>query len=366
MRKKKDMPNSPMGEITHAYHLDAHLYAQFLRRYAEARGVQRIEGMIQGATQNGETGFIETLVLTDGRAIEGDLFIDCSGFRGLLIEEVLKTGYEDWSHYLPMNRAWAVPCSSVEPLLPYTRATARQAGWQWRIPLQHRIGNGHVFCSDFIGEQEAADVLMANLDGKALADPRLLKFTTGKRKKLWNKNVIANGLASGFLEPMESTSIHLVQATIARLATLFPDKSFAQADVDEFNRQSDFDYEKIRDFLILHYKATERDDSPFWQRCRDMEIPASLQQKLDIWKAHGRVFRESTELFSEISWLEVLLGQRVYPRSYNPLVDAMSDDKVREFLDRVEGTIERCVQHMPLHRQYVQDQCATPEFARSA
>lgn len=363
-RKRKDMPNSPMGEITHAFHLDAHLYAQFLRRYAEQRGTKRVEGKIRGATQHPETGFIETVVMEDGRAIEGDLFIDCSGFRGLLIEEVLKTGYEDWSHHLPMNRAWAVPCSSVEPLLPYTRATARSAGWQWRIPLQHRIGNGHVFCNSFISEQEAADVLMANLDGTAQAQPRMLKFVTGKRKKLWNKNVIANGLASGFMEPLESTSIHLVQATVSRLVTLFPDQGFAQADVDEFNRQSDFEYEKIRDFLILHYKATERDDSPFWRHCRDMAIPDSLQQKLDIWRAHGRVFRESSELFSEISWVEVLLGQRVYPRSYNPLVDALSEEKTREFLGNIETIIDRCVQHMPTHRDYVREQCASAEFQR--
>jgi tryptophan halogenase len=249
----------------------------------------------------------------------------------------------------------------VEPLLPYTRATAREAGWQWRIPLQHRTGNGHVFCNSFISEQAAADTLMANLDGRALAEPRMLKFVTGKRKKIWNKNVVANGLASGFMEPLESTSIHLVQATISRLTSLFPDQGFAQADIDEFNRQSDYDYEKIRDFLILHYKATERDDTPFWRHCRDMKVPDSLQQKMDVWRAHGRVFREGSELFSEISWLEVLLGQRVYPNSYNPLVDAMPDEKVRDFLANVENTIDRCVQHMPSHRDYVRDQCASPD-----
>jgi tryptophan halogenase len=361
IRKRKDMPNSPMGEIAHAFHFDASLYAQFLRRYAEARGVERIEGKIKGATQHPETGFVQTVELEDGRSIAGDLYIDCSGFRGLLIEEVLKTGYEDWSHYLPMNRAWAVPCSAVEPLLPYTRATAREAGWQWRIPLQHRTGNGHVFCNSFISEQAAADTLMANLDGRALAEPRMLKFVTGKRKKIWNKNVVANGLAGGFMEPLESTSIHLVQATISRLTSLFPDQGFAHADIDEFNRQSDYDYEKIRDFLILHYKATERDDTPFWRHCRDMKVPDSLQQKMDVWRAHGRVFREGSELFSEISWLEVLLGQRVYPNSYNPLVDAMPDEKVRDFLANVENTIDRCVQHMPSHRDYVRDQCASPD-----
>ncbi|MBH9551778.1 tryptophan halogenase family protein [Inhella gelatinilytica] len=362
VRAQPNMPNSPMGEIAHAFHFDAHLYAKFLRRYAEARGVERVEGKIAGATQHPETGFVQDLVLSDGRRVEGDLFIDCSGFRGLLIEEVLKTGYEDWSHYLPCNRAWAVPCASVEPLLPYTRATARDAGWQWRIPLQHRIGNGHVFCDSFISEQAAVDVLTANLDGRIMAEPRLLKFVTGKRKKLWNKNVVANGLASGFMEPLESTSLHLVQATIARLTSLFPDKGFNPADIDEFNRQSEFEFIKIRDFLILHYKATERDDTAFWRHCRNMAIPESLQHKMDVFKAHGRVFREGSEMFSEISWLEVMLGQRVYPQSYHPLVDALPEQKVRDFLENIENTIDRCVQHMPSHRDYIRQHCASAEF----
>ena len=298
MRAQRDLGNSPLADISHAYHFDAGLYAAFLSRYAQARGVQRVEGKIAGVSTRATDGFVDALVMEDGQRIEGDLFIDCSGFRGLLIEQSLHTGYEDWSHWLPCNRAWAVPCASVAPLTPYTRATARSAGWQWRIPLQHRIGNGHVFCSDFVSETEAADVLVNNLDGQRLADPRLLKFVTGKRKKLWNKNVVAVGLASGFMEPLESTSIHLIQNTIARLTTFFPYQQFDAADIAEFNRQSDDEFEKIRDFLILHYKATERSDSEFWNHCRTMTIPGSLQRKIDLWSSNGRVFRDSGELFS--------------------------------------------------------------------
>ena len=358
MRAQRDLGNSPLADISHAYHFDAGLYAAFLSRYAQARGVQRVEGKIAGVSTRATDGFVDALVMEDGQRIEGDLFIDCSGFRGLLIEQSLHTGYEDWSHWLPCNRAWAVPCASVAPLTPYTRATARSAGWQWRIPLQHRIGNGHVFCSDFVSETEAADVLVNNLDGQRLADPRLLKFVTGKRKKLWNKNVVAVGLASGFMEPLESTSIHLIQNTIARLTTFFPYQQFDAADIAEFNRQSDDEFEKIRDFLILHYKATERSDSEFWNHCRTMTIPGSLQRKIDLWSSNGRVFRDSGELFSEISWVEVFIGQRITPRGYHPLVDTLTETRTAEFLGNVRNTIQRCVDTMPPHAQYVAEQCA--------
>ena len=358
MRAQRDLGNSPLADISHAYHFDAGLYAAFLSRYAQARGVQRVEGKIAGVSTRASDGFVDALVLEDGQRIEGDLFIDCSGFRGLLIEQSLHTGYEDWSHWLPCNRAWAVPCASVAPLTPYTRSTARSAGWQWRIPLQHRIGNGHVFCSDFIAETAAADILVNNLDGQRLADPRLLKFVTGKRKKLWNKNVVAVGLASGFMEPLESTSIHLIQNTIARLTTFFPYQQFDAADIAEFNRQSDDEFEKIRDFLILHYKATERTDSEFWNYCRTMSIPGSLQRKIDLWSSNGRVFRDSGELFSEISWVEVFIGQRITPRGYHPLVDTLTEARTAEFLGNVRNTIQRCVDAMPPHAQYVAEQCA--------
>lgn len=365
MRARKDLGNTPLAEITHAFHFDAALYAGFLRRYAEARAVTRIEGKIQGVTTRADNGHIDAVVMEDGRKIAGDLFIDCSGFRGLLIEQTLQTGYEDWSHWLPCNRALAVPCASVEPLTPYTRSTAHTAGWQWRIPLQNRTGNGHVYSSDFIQDQAAADQLLANLDGKPLADPRLLQFVTGKRKKLWNKNVVAIGLASGFMEPLESTSIHLIQSTIARLATFFPYQNINPVDVDEFNRQSDFEFEKIRDFLILHYKATTRDDSEFWNYCRTMSIPETLKTKMELFQGSGRVFRESSEMFSEISWLEVMLGQHIQPASYHPLVDALEKEKIVSFMAGIEATISRCVDVMPPHAEYVNSVCRSPESVLS-
>ena len=358
MRARRDMGNSPLAEISHAYHFDASLYAAFLRRYAEARNVRRIEGKIAGATTRPDNGHVDAVVLESGLRVEGDLFIDCSGFRGLLIEQTLHTGYEDWSHWLPCNRALAVPCESVTPLAPYTRATARKAGWQWRIPLQHRIGNGHVYCSEFISDDEASETLMSHLDGKALASPRPLRFVTGKRKKFWNKNVIAVGLASGFMEPLESTSIHLIQSTIARLTSFFPDQHFNPADIDEFNRQADFEMERIRDFLILHYKATERSDSEFWNYCRTMSIPATLQAKLDLWEQNARIFRESNEMFSEISWVEVFLGQHRTPRGYHPLVDALPKQKIIDFMRSVESTMHRCVEAMPTHAEFVAEHCA--------
>jgi tryptophan halogenase len=359
MRARKDLGRSPLAEIAHAYHFDAGLYAAFLRRYAERRGVLRIEGRIGSVSTRADNGFVESVTMESGQRVPGDLFIDCTGFRGLLIEQTLHTGYEDWSHWLPVNRAWAVPCENHHPLTPYTRATARAAGWQWRIPLQHRMGNGHVFCNSFIGEQEAADVLVGNLDAPRLADPRMLRFVTGKRRQLWNRNVVAVGLSSGFLEPLESTSIHLIQNTVARLTTFFPFDRFDQADIDEFNRQSDFEFERIRDFIILHYKATERTDTEFWNYVRTMPIPDSLAHKLELWRSNARVFRDSQELFSEISWVEVLLGQRIVPRGYHPLVDTLAAEKIDEFLAGVRQTIARCVEAMPTHEQYVAEQCRT-------
>jgi tryptophan 7-halogenase len=357
MRAQRDMGRSPLAEIAHAYHFDAGLYAAFLRRYAEKLGVTRLEGKISAATQRPGDGFIDAVVMEGGRRVEGELFIDCSGFRGLLIEQTLHTGYEDWSHWLPADRAWAVPCENHHPLTPYTRATAHTAGWQWRIPLQHRMGNGHVFSSSYISEQAAADVLVNNLDAPRLAEPRMLRFVTGKRRRLWNKNVVAVGLASGFLEPLESTSIHLIQNTIARLTTFFPFSRFDEADIEEFNRQSDFEFERIRDFIILHYKATERTDTPFWNYVRTMPIPDTLAHKIELFRSNGRVFRENAELFSEISWVEVFLGQRIVPSGYHPLVDTLGKDKVREFLAGVKQTIARCVEAMPAHERYVAEHC---------
>lgn len=359
IRARQDMPESPLGKIVHAFHFDANLYAKFLRQFAEKLGVTRIEGKVRTATQRSEDGFIDALVMENGERIAGDFFIDCSGFRGLLIEEVLKTGYEDWSHWLPCDRAWAVPCESSGPLLPYTRSTARDAGWQWRIPLQNRIGNGHVYSSRFSSDEAASDILMNNLDGKALADPRLLKFVTGKRKKIWNKNVVSLGLSSGFMEPLESTSIHLIQSTIGRLTTLFPDQGFDVADIDEFNRQADLEFEKIRDFLIMHYKVTRRDDSEFWNYVRTMEIPLSLQRKLDLFESKGRIFRDSNEMFTDVSWFSVMFGQGLIPRGYHPLLDSVGDERIAHFLAQVEHVTKKCVDAMPSHADYVAGTCAS-------
>jgi tryptophan halogenase len=358
MRARPDVPNSPLAQIAHAFHFDASLYARFLRGYSEARGVTRIEGKIVEVRQREGDGHIESLTLQSGQSIAGDLFVDCSGFRGLLIEGTLKTGYEDWSHWLPCDRAVAVPCASAKELTPYTRATARTAGWQWRIPLQHRIGNGHVFCSKFISEDEATAVLLGNLDGEPLAAPRTLRFVTGKRKKAWNKNVVSLGLASGFIEPLESTSIHLVQMGIAHLLTFFPSAGFDQIDIDEYNRVMSQEYDWVRDFIILHYKATERTDTPFWNYCRTMEVPETLQRRMDLFRSHGRVLREGNELFTKVSWLQVMHGQRIRPQAHHPLASELPENEIQTYLDEVEGVIAACVDYMPSHAKFIAEHCA--------
>lgn len=352
-----DAGNSPLSNISYAFHFDAGLYARFLREYSEARGVIRTEGMVVDTILRASDGFIEAVQLASGERVEADFFIDCSGFRGLLIEQALHTGYEDWSHWLPCDRAWAVPSESVAEPTPYTRSTAHSAGWQWRIPLQHRVGNGHVFSSKFMSEDEACSILLNNLDGKPLAEPRLLKFVTGKRKKIWNKNCVAVGLASGFMEPLESTSLHLVQSTIARLMSFFPNKHFDQEDIDEFNRQSHFEIDRIRDFLILHYYATTRDDSDFWNYCRTMSVPEELTQKIEQFKKNGRIYRNSGEMFNDLSWLEVMLGQGVRPRSYHPIVDMMPKDELLRRMENIKSVIARSVEVMPSHAEFIAEHC---------
>ena len=349
-----DRPNSPLADIAYAYHFDAGLYARFLREYAEARGVRRIEGRIVDVVLHPESGHVASVRLESGDSVGGQLFVDCSGFRGLLIEQALGTGHVDWTHWLPCDRAAAVPCRSVAPTTPYTRSTARTAGWQWRIPLQHRIGNGHVFCSSFISEDEAIAQLMANLDGEPLAEPRVLRFGAGKRRRFWNRNVIAIGLSSGFMEPLESTSIHLIQSAIARLAAFFPHAGIDQAEVDTFNRHSDEEYDAIRDFLIAHYHVTRRDDTPFWNHCRTMAIPETLQRKLELFAANGRVFRENNELFAETNWLQCLLGQGLNPRGYHPLVDTQTRERITDYLGNIRQVVGNCVQAMPTHDDFIQ------------
>lgn len=358
MPARQDVENSPVNDIAHAYHFDASLYARYLRGIAESRGVRRTEGKVTRCITSQEDGSVTHLVMENGEQIGAELFIDCSGFRGLLTEQCLQTGYEDWSHWLPCDRALAVPCAPAPALLPYTRATAHRAGWQWRIPLQHRIGNGHVYCSQYVSDDEAAATLLANLDGEALAEPRMLRFQTGMRKLAWNKNVIAIGLSGGFLEPLESTSIHLIQSAIARLITFFPRRQMNQADVDEYNRQSRFEYERIRDFVILHYKVNQRTDADFWKMCSDMRVPETLEQKIALYRNNGRLLRIDNELFAEEAWLQVMEGQNLQPATYHPLADLLPDSETEQYLQSVKQVIANCVAAMPDHAAYIQQHCA--------
>ena len=302
-------PRLVQSTYDYAYHLDASLYAKYLRVYSEKKGVERIEGRVEEVNQDAENGLITAVRLSDAREIEADFFVDCTGFRGLLIEQALKTGYEDWSHWLPCDRAVAVPCKSGGEFTPYTRSIAHDAGWQWRIPLQHRIGNGYVYCSRFLEDDAAAEKLMSGLDGEALAEPRFLRFTTGRRNKFWNRNCVAIGLSAGFMEPLESTSIHLIQSAITRLLALFPDRNFDELGIREYNRITINEYERVRDFLILHYHATERDDSPLWRYCSGMSIPETLQYKMEHFRRYGRLVTDGMELFQNPSWLAVHVGQ---------------------------------------------------------
>jgi len=350
-------PRLILSSLSYAFHFDAALYAAWLRRYAEARGVTRVEGRVVDVELRGEDGFIRALCLEGERRIEGELFIDCSGFHGLLIEQALKTGYEDWTHWLPCDRAVAVPCESVVPLLPYTRATAHAAGWQWRIPLQHRIGNGHVYSSAFVSDDEATATLLANLDGKPLADPRPLRFTTGRRRKFWNRNCIALGLAAGFLEPLESTSIHLVQSGLTQLAAVFPDASFDPADAREYNRVQLAEFDRVRDFIILHYKQNARDDAPLWRQCRAMPIPPELEYRMQLFASSGRVMTEERDLFAESNWLSVMLGQGISPARHDPLADLVPLEETRRRLGELRGLIRATATAMPDHAAFIATHC---------
>ena len=338
---------------SYAFHFDASLYAQYLRRYAEQRGVLRLERKVEQVELRPADGFIQALRLDDGSRVEADLYIDCSGFRGLLIEEALHTGYEDWTHWLPCDRAIAVPCESAGELTPYTRSTARSAGWQWRIPLQHRIGNGYVYCSRYLSDDEATATLLANLDGPALTEPKVLRFTTGRRRLFWNKNCIALGLASGFMEPLESTSIHLVQSGLMQLAAIFPDRSFDPADAAEYNRLQIGEYEHVRDFVMLHYHATERDDHPLWRYCAAMPIPDSLAYRKQLFCSSGRVAFYDKELFVEPNWLSLFIGQRCWPRRHDPLADIPSLADTQRHLATLKAQIRDTAEHMPTHEQFI-------------
>lgn len=355
-------PRTVQSSIAYAFHFDAGLYAAYLRRIAETRGVRRIEGRIGQVRLNPENGFVSTLHLADGRELAGDLFIDCTGFRGLLIGDALGVPNQDWSHWLPADRAIAVPSRNVSPPVPYTRAIARPAGWQWRIPLQHRTGNGHVYCSQFMEDAAAERLLLENLEGPVLADPRQLRFKAGRRDEFWSRNVVAIGLSGGFMEPLESTSIHLIQAGISKLIALMPDKRFNPAERETYNRLTSLQFDQIRDFIILHYKATER-GGPFWDYVRQMDIPDSLQDRIELFRSKGRIFRFEDELFGESNWLSVLLGQGIVPSAWDPMVDAMDMDAIERQVAGMRRAIRETALRLPTHQQYIDRYCAAPEVA---
>jgi tryptophan halogenase len=356
----------PRGGMNYAFHMDAGLYARFLRHFSERFGVQRIEGKIVSVQADDARTRITSLRMESGEDIEGDLFIDCTGFRALLIGQSLGVEYEDWSQWLHCDRAVAVQTESVGPAVPYTRSIARDAGWQWCIPLQHRVGNGLVYSSRHLDDAEATRTLLANVEGEVLTPARVIRFQPGQRRQTWRGNCVAIGLASGFLEPIESTSIHLIQRGIVRLLQMFPAAGMCQADIDEYNQQTRTEIEHIRDFIILHYHVTKRQDTPFWRGCREMEVPASLQHRIDLFRESGRVFRVPNELFAENSWIQVMLGQGLVPRRHHPVADLMGDAELSGFLGGMRSAVDRTVQQLPAHQAYVDQYCRRPESAACA
>jgi tryptophan halogenase len=345
--------DSPLTGIRYAYHFDAARFGQLLRRHAEQRGVVRTEGKVVDVALREIDGFIESIRLESGETVAGDLFIDCSGFRGLLIEGALKTGYDSWQRWLPCDRAVVIASEHGDTIRPYTQASAQKAGWQWRIPLQHLDSNGHVYCSRHVSDDEATATLLSHLEGPALDEPRQLRFHTGMRKNVWNRNCIAMGLASGFIEPLESTSIHLMQSAVGRLLTMFPDKNFDPSLVAEYNRQTRFEYERTRDFIALHYHATERDDTEFWRQCATMELPEGLAHRIELFRQSGHIFRDGEELFTPMGWLQVMIGQGIQPVRYHPLADGLSQVQLDGFLTDIRTLVERAVATMPEHAEFI-------------
>ena len=357
--RPQNLGNSPLSEISYAYHFDATLYADYLRNYAIERGVNRTEGKVVDVLLKNSNGFIDSIKLENGEKIEGDLFVDCTGFRGLLIEGALKTGFIDWSDDLPCDTAVAMPCMAKNPedIRPFTQATAQKTGWTWRIPLQHRVGNGYVYSSKFMSDDEAVKILTAQMESEPLSKPNFLRWKTGMRKKGWNKNCIAIGLSAGFVEPLESTGLHLIQSAIAKFMGLFPHKDFDQIDIDTYNAQSKTELEYIKDFIVLHYKVTDRDDSDFWNYCREMKVSDRLQAKIDLYKANGRIYRENVELFNETSWLAVMHGQGIKPEGYHPLVDVLDETEIQRRLDHIKSVIDKSAETMPLQREFINKHC---------
>jgi tryptophan 7-halogenase len=346
-------PENPLPPVPYAFHFDASLYARFLRGFAEKRGVVRQEGRIVAVNRHPTSGDVASVTLASGAQVEGELFIDCSGFRGLLIEQELEAGFEDWSQWLPCDRATAVPCASITPVTPYTRAIARKAGWQWRIPLQHRTGNGHVYCSRHISEDEATSILLANLDGEQMAEPRTLRFTTGRRRKAWVRNVVAIGLSAGFIEPLESTSIHLIQTAVNRLLELLPRGEITEFARESYNARAAFEMERLRDFIVLHYHANGRIGEAFWDELRTMEIPDSLHQRIELFRQTGGVFPSLDELFDLRGWVQVMIGQGVIPQRWHPLADTLAESRLRHFLEMTEQAYVQEAARLPDHGAYV-------------
>ncbi|MGH8295726.1 MAG: tryptophan halogenase family protein [Steroidobacteraceae bacterium] len=346
-------PNTPLNKMTYALHFDAGRFARYLRGYAEARGVLCTEGHIRHVSVRASDGFVESVTLETGESIGADLFLDCSGFQGLLIEGALHTGYEDWSRWLPCDRAMIVHCERSAPPDPYTLVTAREAGWQWRIPLQHRDGNGYIYSGEFSADDAAGALLLDNLAGRALSEPAALRFRPGRRKAAWNKNVVALGLAAGFLEPLEATSIHLIQRGIAMLLKFFPDRDFSAADTDRYNRMLESELSRVRDFLLMHYSQTERVGA-FWQHCREIPLTETLREKIELFRSHGRILREEAELFPVLSWLSVMVGQSIIPRRYDPLVDGLDPRRIQSRLEDLRASVKDCVEGMPPHCDFIQ------------
>ncbi|MEP7243287.1 MAG: tryptophan halogenase family protein [Gammaproteobacteria bacterium] len=348
---------SPSSDLNFAYHIDATLYAGFLRKLAERHGVKRIEGKIRAVNQNARSGFIESLTLDSGKTLEGDLFVDCTGFRGLLIEQTLHTGFEDWSHWLPCDTAVAVQTKTTRPAMPYTSAIAHEAGWRWNIPLQHRVGNGLVYCGRYLSDDEAKNKLLQAVDGETIRQPWLIKIRTGRRRKAWNKNCVSLGLASGFVEPLESTSIHMIMMGVTRLMQLFPFSGIEQSLSDQYNDEARLEIERIRDFIVLHYHTTERDDTPFWRYCRNMEIPQTLARRIQLFGSTAHAFQVEGELFRVDSWTQVMLGQGILPRHYHPMARTMSDADLAQFLQGIRASVAQSVANLPSQADFIDRYC---------
>lgn len=353
----------PKSNIHYAYHLDASKYARFLRAYCQDTNLKRIEGKVVSVKQNTSNGFIESIKLASGEEIQGDLFIDCTGFSGLLIEKTLNTGYEDWSHWLPCDRAIVAQTAATGPAVPYTRAIAHDAGWRWRIPLQHRIGNGLVYSSKNLSDEEAKQRFMDSIEGPPINEPRLICYKTGRRLKTWNKNCIALGLSGGFIEPLESTGIHLFMTGITRLLQLFPFGGISPSVIKTYNSQSQKEYEKIRDFIVLHYHLNQRNDSPFWRFCRDMELPPGLEEKISLFQESARVFKEEGDPFRVDSWTQVMLGQGISPKSYHHIAMNMSDAELARFLEQLKSNIASKLATLPAHQDFINHYCKATDMA---